>query len=153
MRIQEFTKNYQQETYQFIFQIMIQDVKKESDKLKIELIPEETIYETYILSGGNFWIALDDNDNVIGTIGLKVNGNKSTLHRFYINASYRSCGIGSKLYQKLEQYASDSKVNEIYLSAGRHLTSAHSFYKKQGFQVIDDKDLNRSIKYVKKIKK
>lgn len=152
MRIQVFQRKYQQEVYQFIYHVMIKDVKKEPNKLKIELIPEEDIYKTYILSGGNFWIALNSNNEVIGTIGLKVENKHASLHRFYVSKSYRSCKIGSGLYERLEQYAYDKHVKEIYLSSGRHLKNAHAFYQKHGFEVIDDSDMNCSTRFLKTLK-
>lgn len=151
MKIQIFTEKYQQQVYQFIYDIMIEDVKKDPNKLKEELIPEQNILESYFSSGGCFWIVTDAQDEIIGTIGLEVIQDRAYLRRFYIKSSYRSCGIGTKLYHILEQFAYNQQVKIIYLSAGRNLTNAHRFYQKQGYQVMDDCNIHSSLKYYKKL--
>ena len=59
------------------------------------------IVANYISTGNMFWIAVDDNDRVIGSIGTKiVSKNEMWLKRLYVKSTMKMQGIGKKLYKK-----------------------------------------------------
>jgi len=72
-----------------------------------------------------------ENEKLIGTIGLQ--GDK--LVGFYISFSKRKKGIGSKLYDFIEEEAKQRNIKTLYLTA---TPSAVSFYKSRNFQKIED---------------
>lgn len=51
-------------------------------------------FEEYQNEGSKFWIALNDKDEVIGTIGaLKVSNEEVKMNSLYVNSNYRQLGI------------------------------------------------------------
>lgn len=147
IEIIKYSNLYKEELYDFIFAIMIADVKKEPNALKKELIDLNNIEEYY---KGNFWIAID-NRKIIGSIGLLVNSSIGEIKRLYISSDYRRKGIGTLLYHHLEQTAKNMKIKELQLSAGINLENAHNFYKKMGYTRYGISDSDNSYRYKKAI--
>ncbi|MNY29254.1 acetyltransferase [compost metagenome] len=106
------------------------------------------IYSNYINDGGNFWIALNDNGEVVGSIGLqKKNKEVAVLKKFFVYKDYRGkeFGTGKKLYEALLNFAKKQGFSKIILDTPSKATRSHGFYKKVGFKEIDKEDL--PIKY------
>lgn len=102
------------------------------------------IQSSYINDGGNFWIALNDNDEVVGSIGLQKKTNEvAVLKKFFVYKEYRGkeFGIGISLYQALIDFAKQQGVSKIILDTPSKATRSHGFYKKVGFKKIDKEDL------------
>ncbi|MFX0090519.1 MAG: GNAT family N-acetyltransferase [Candidatus Hodarchaeota archaeon] len=53
---------------------------------------------------------------------------------------YQRKGIGSRLMQVFEQHMRDLGVPGIHLGTSNHNTKALPFYKKQGYQIISEKE-------------
>lgn len=88
----------------------------------------------YISSGNRFWIAIDDNDRVIGTIGTKIiSENEMWLKRLYVKSSMKRKGIGKMLYKKAEEFAVEKGVNTIYTRFSPDYFEAQKFYPAMGF--------------------
>ncbi|MNI43457.1 acetyltransferase [compost metagenome] len=106
------------------------------------------IHSNYIYDGGNFWIALNDNGEVVGSIGLqrKTKG-VAVLKKFFVYKDYRGkeFGTGKKLYEALLDFAKKQGFSKIILDTPSKATRSHGFYKKVGFKEIDKEDL--PIKY------
>ena len=52
----------------------------------------------YLNKGDMFWIALDDNDRVIGSVGCNLlPDDEAVLHMLYIKHDLKRQGIGTKL--------------------------------------------------------
>ena len=70
------------------------------------------IKSNYFDRGGRFWIAVDENDRVIGSIGyVRVDGaNEAFIHRLFVKVEEKRKGIGSALLKIAEE---DMKNNEI----------------------------------------
>lgn len=106
------------------------------------------IHSNYIDDGGNFWIALNDNGEVVGLIGLqKKNKEVAVLKKFFVYKDYRGneFGIGKKLYEVLLDFAKEQGFSKIILDTPSKATRSHGFYKKVGFKETDKEDL--PIKY------
>lgn len=85
----------------------------------------------YIANNGNFWIAIDGNNNIVGTIALENRKSFGILKRFYIDKEYQRTGIGSLLYSKFETYVkTKTNIKTLYLACGQSLKGAHKFYEK-----------------------
>ncbi|WGG44698.1 GNAT family N-acetyltransferase [Rossellomorea sp. DA94] len=111
-------------------------VEEQPDILDIQM--------NYINNGGNFWVALNDNEEVVGTIGLqKENNEVAVLKKFFVYKDYRGkeYGIGTDLYKELIEFAKKNGFSKIVLDTPAKATRSHSFYKKVGFMEIDKKDL------------
>ncbi len=106
------------------------------------------IFEDYIASGGNFWVAKDD-DKLAGTIGLvKYNDKIGILKKFFVYEKYRGKPhhLGQKLYFKLMGFAKEININTIILDTPKNTTRAHKFYEKAGFKKIEPSELPISYK-------
>lgn len=106
------------------------------------------IHSNYINDGGNFWIALNDKEEVIGSIGLqKKNKEIAVLKKFFVYKDYRGkeFGTGKKLFEALLDFDKKQGFSKIILDTPSKATRSHSFYKKVGFKETDKQNL--PIKY------
>ncbi|KMY50678.1 GNAT family N-acetyltransferase [Peribacillus loiseleuriae] len=106
------------------------------------------IQSNYIYDGGNFWVALNDNGEVVGSIGLqKKNNEVAVLKKFFVYKDYRGkeVGIGTGLYETLLVFAKKQGFTKVILDTPSKATRSHRFYKKVGFKEIVKEDL--PIKY------
>lgn len=149
LKIEKYSEEYKEELYKFVFNIMIDDVKKTPEELKKELVDLEDIKQYY---KDNFWIALSER-KIIGSIGLKIEENKAQIKRVYVAKEHRHKGIGTLLYKKLENAAIKNNVYNLYLNAGTNLLNAHKFYEKFGYINCGISENGNSYVYKKRIEK
>jgi putative acetyltransferase len=98
----------------------------------------------YQQRNGDFWVALNDQNQVVGTIALIDNGEVfGTIRKMFVRADYRGKerGVAAKLFAILEQKAIDSKMTGLYLGTVHKLKASHRFYEKNGFSEILKADL------------
>lgn len=92
--------------------------------------------ERYYQNNGGFWLAEADG-KVIGTIGLMIAQNGcAVMKKFFVNAQYRSQGVGLALYKTLLEYAENAGVKCIILYTPLVARASHRLYEKAGFQQI-----------------
>ena len=73
------------------------------------------IANCYKKSGGGFWLALDDG-KLIGTIRLMMAQNGcAVMKKFFVDAQYRSQGVGLALYKTLIEHAVNAGVKCVIL--------------------------------------
>lgn len=93
----------------------------------------DAIPETYSGRGG-FWIAVQD-DQVIGTVGLKDMGNNIVkLKRMFVASDLHGKGIGEALLNYALNYAKAQGFSKVILNTNEHMIRAHHFYEKHGFK-------------------
>lgn len=77
-------------------------------------------------------------DQVVGFIGLhtslayEFNGQYLRIVALAVDGRHRNLGIGTKLTQAAEQYASENNMG-IALDSGFHREAAHAFYESRGY--------------------
>ncbi len=95
------------------------------------------IQTNYFDRGGMFWIALDERNRVIGSIGFRTNEkpNEVTLHRLFVKYNLKHRGIGTALLQKAEEYISSIGKEKVYihLGTGQEWFESKAFYKKHRY--------------------
>jgi GNAT superfamily N-acetyltransferase len=92
------------------------------------------IVGNYFSTGNMFWIAIDDNDRVIGSIGTKiVSQNEMWLKRLYVKSTMKRQGIGKKLYKMAEEFAIQKGIDTIYTRFSSDYVEAKKFYPSIGF--------------------
>ena len=132
--IKAFESKYNVKVNEFIISILVEEFGSEECRKELE----EQDNEEYIQKGGYLWIALDNEDNVIGTIALrKHNENEAELKKLYDKKDYRGKGLSKELYNIFLQQAQKDKYNRIFLGTYDKLETAIKFYLKQGFKPID----------------
>ncbi len=99
MRIIPFEAGYRDD---MIFMILsAKDALGRVPRLNDDLLDIEA---AYLRKGGGFWLALDENDRVIGCIGYSSEPDSSevTLHRLYVKPERKRQGVGSALLETAE---------------------------------------------------
>lgn len=90
----------------------------------------------------NFWYAIEDNGNIVGSIGLKkIDDQYGEIKKLFVAKSYRSKGVAQRLMNTLIKAALKHKFNFLILGTVDKLHAAHKFYNKYGFEQIKQQDL------------
>lgn len=95
------------------------------------------IQSNYFDKGDMFWIALNENDRVIGSVGFNTNknGRDVTLHRLFVKSNLKHQGIGTALLHTAEKYIKELGRETIYinLGIGDEWFESRAFYTKHGY--------------------
>ena len=100
----------------------------------------------------NFFVAyIEETGEIIGTIGIRAYDkdfpefrhlysieNTSSIWRLFVDERCRRCGLASKLFSIAENFANQSKYQNIYLHTHKTLNGALEFWTKMGFVVSLD---------------
>lgn len=136
MQIQSYSININKKDIEnHILEILKNEFPKDYEK--ISTYDLWNIYEEYQKDWWNFWIALDENENIIWCIWLKIYSDQlAILKKLYVKKEYRWSWLAHILYDKLITLAKERKVKEIYLWTSQEMIAAQKFYTKQGFNNI-----------------
>lgn len=95
------------------------------------------IQANYFDKGDMFWIAVDDNDRVIGSVGYNSveNSGDVMLHRLFVKANFKHQGIGTALLKNAEDYLKSigKKSATVHLGDKEHFYESWRFYPKHGY--------------------
>jgi DNA-binding MarR family transcriptional regulator/GNAT superfamily N-acetyltransferase len=73
-----------------------------NDEINIGILKAENEY--YFNRSCNFWYAVDDSGEIIGSIGLKkINQKDAEIKKFFVSKPYRGKGVSRKLFSVLKQ--------------------------------------------------
>ena len=95
------------------------------------------VQRNYIDTGDMFWLAIDENDRVIGCIGYNsIPGTTEVkLHRLYIKAARKRQGIGTRLLHTVERHLRENGKTAAHVHlGGKEYFESRSFYPKHGYQ-------------------
>lgn len=96
----------------------------------------------YLANGGNFWVALNEDGNVVGSIGLqRLTEDLYILKKFFVYSEYRGKAFSVGLFNELLRYAKQQGIKTIVLDTPSIATRSHRFYEKNGFKAISQRDL------------
>ncbi|MBR2731929.1 MAG: GNAT family N-acetyltransferase [Clostridia bacterium] len=102
----------------------------------------------YFNKGDMFWIAVDDNDRVIGCVGcnLLFDG-EASLHRLYIKYNLKQQGIGTKLLTIAEDFAKNNgrKMMKVHLGDKTTYFESRQFYSKHGYSYTDEDHMVKAL--------
>ncbi len=102
----------------------------------------------YFNKGDAFWIALDENDRVIGCVGCNLlPDGEAVLHRLYVKFSLKRQGIGSALLEIAEDFARENGRKTIKVHLGDKTTyfESRAFYPKHGYKFVDDDHVEKAL--------
>lgn len=96
------------------------------------------IRTSYLDRGDMFWIAVDENDRVIGSIGFSriENSNEAFIHRLYVKPSMKRGGIGTALLSTAENEMRRLGITVAHVHLGEpkeQWFESYSFYPKHGY--------------------
>ena len=84
---------------------------------------------------GGFWIAVDDWEAIVGTIGLLAYGGIGVLKKFFVAAPYRGRGGPAfGLLDHLLHRARELGMTDIVLDTPAVATRSHAFYARNDFK-------------------
>ncbi len=102
----------------------------------------------YFNKGDMFWIAVDDNDRVIGSIGCNLLPNhEAVLHRLYIKYTLKRQGLGSMLLEVAENFARDNgkTTMNVHLGNKTDYFESRQFYPKHNYKYVTDDFMKKDL--------
>lgn len=140
MQIIEYEDRYKDQIIDLI--LTIQN-KEAGIGLSLEEQPDLCdIQNAYINDGGDFWVAVNEQGDAVGTIGLMNKGNGyGILKKFFVRSDYRSHKVGLQLYQALQKFCKDNHFKVIILDTPSVAETSHHFYERNGFSRIAKNEL------------
>lgn len=114
--------------------------------------------EIYCSEGNKYWIAVDENDKVVGGVGIgKLEGvsNVCELQKMYCLPEARGTGISHKLIELALDYAK-KYYSRCYLETLENMVAAQKFYEKYGFiriyePLVKTEHFACDIRYIKEL--
>lgn len=93
----------------------------------------------YFEKGTMFWVAVDDNDRVVGSIGYSKTEreDEAFLHRLYVKPTMKHNGIGTALLEVAENEMKNKGIAVSLVHLGEpkeQWFESYSFYPKHGYQ-------------------
>ena len=101
----------------------------------------------YFSSGNKFWLAIDDNDRVIGCIGYnRFSEDSAKLHRLYVKYNLKRQGIGSELLKVAEQHIKSVgyRYSVVHLG-GKEYFESRQFYPNRGYVEFEPNYLRKEL--------
>jgi len=103
-------------------------------------MPEEEI-RTEIDNGVLFW-GFERNDNLLGVMGIQDKGDVALIRHAYVRTCSRKQGIGESLLLHLERLTE----KPILVGTWKAASWAVSFYLKNGYTLVSDKQKDRLLR-------
>lgn len=104
----------------------------------------------YIDTGDMFFLALDENDRVIGCVGYQsITGtSEAFLHRLFVKAQLKRRGIGSALLAAAENHmkANGKTIARVHLGAPKEMwIESYCFYPKHGYAEYEPRYMKKEL--------
>lgn len=117
---------------------------------KVPTINEDlfNIRAAYFDKGDMFWVVVDSNNRVIGSIGYSsIDGTDDVwLHRLYIKKDLKHQGLGTALLRFTEDYLkSIGKSTVLVHLGGEEYYESRQFYPKNGYVYYADRYMKKRL--------
>ena len=108
------------------------------------------IKSNYFDQGDMFWVAIDENDRVVGSVGYSKieNTNEAFVHRLFVKASEKRKGIGTALLQvaENEMIKQGIAVSLVHLGEPKEQWfESYSFYPKHGYFEYEPRYMRKNL--------
>ncbi len=146
MIILPYTKKYRDDMIFMVLQA--KDAMGRKPSINEDLLDIES---NYLARGDMFWVALNDNDRVIGCIGYSrtENPDEAFLHRLYVKASEKRKGIGSALLLTAENAMIGHGIKSALVHLGVPMDQwfeSYTFYPKHGYTEYAPRYMRKDLK-------
>ena len=145
MKLIEFNEAYRDDMIFMVLQA--KDALGRKPSINRDLLD---IKSNYIDKGDAFFLAIDDNDRVIGCGGFSrfPNTNEAFVHRLYVKASEKRKGIGSALLERIEKEmkACGIAVSKVHLGEPKEQWfESYAFYPKHGYAEYEPRYMKKEL--------
>ena len=108
------------------------------------------IKANFLDRGDMFWIAVNEDDRVIGCVGYSRtnHGSEAFLRRFYVKASEKRKGIGTALLQTAETAMRTQGISIALVHLGEpkeQWFESYSFYPKHGYREYEPRYMRKNL--------
>ena len=108
------------------------------------------INANYAAKGTKFWLALDDNDRVIGCVGYSKaeREGEAFVHRLFVKPTLKRMGVGTALLKVVEDEMknNDIKVSLIHLGEPKEQWfESYAFYPKHGYVEFEPRYMKKEL--------
>jgi len=111
----------------------------EPGERKTTLEEQRTQIETLLRQENQTIFVAEQDDQLVGYLAASGGTFKRTRHSAYlvigVLQAFRGQGIGTQLFQKLEEWAKQQHIHRLELTVMTHNTAGIALYKKQGFAI------------------
>ncbi|KAA1039951.1 GNAT family N-acetyltransferase [Macrococcus equipercicus] len=136
----QYNESYKEQLINFILSIQQNEFNIAIDRADQPDL--EDIESNYLSSGGQFWMALSEDNEIVGCVGLvRLANNNSALKKMFVNSNMKNLKIGKKLLNKVVDTALNHNIEHIYLGTIDKFISAQHFYSNNGFKEIEQSAL------------
>jgi putative acetyltransferase len=125
---------------------MITNIQQNEFQVPVTLADQpdlQTIPTFYQVKNGQFWVALHNDTEVIGSIALIDCGkNVGCIRKMFVKAEFRGeYGIAQQLLDILTTHAQSYHITDLYLGTVAKLKAAIRFYERNGFSPVEKNDI------------
>lgn len=110
----------------------------------LEKMYSDNVLNDNLTNKGHHFILAKENDVCLGFASFEFNymsTNATRLHKLYLLPSAQGKGVGKKLVDAIVEKAQKNHSTSLSLNVNR-FNKAVSFYKKVGFEIIAEEDLD-----------
>ena len=149
MKIIQYDEDYRDD---MIFTVLLaKDALGRKPTINPDLL---TINESYIKQGDMFWLAIDENDRVIGCVGYKSlpDTTEVFLHRLYVKPDMKRRGIGTALLHHAEAHIKEQGKTAIRIHLGaprEQWFESYCFYPKNGYREYEERYMIKNFDFRK----
>jgi N-acetylglutamate synthase-like GNAT family acetyltransferase len=115
--------------------------------ITLEDQPDLADIDKFYRSGaGDFWVA-EASGQIVGTIALiDIGRGQGALRKMFVHEDFRGAGTGvaRQLLDVLLAHSRNNGLTKIILGTTAKFLAAHRFYEKNGFRLIDARELPKS---------
>jgi GNAT superfamily N-acetyltransferase len=133
------------QTYSEIYQKQVENLVLgvQNNEFKLGLTAQDqpdlpNIGEFY--KNGCFWVALNEQNEVVGTIGIEpLNETQAALRKMFLEKSMRGnkdLNLAQNLFETLLQFVQQKGYRELWLDTPLPAQAAHRFYERNGFELM-----------------
>lgn len=98
------------------------------------------LYSVYSQDFCNYWVVIDENDQLFGGGGLSPLQGDSTvleIQKMYFLTEIRGQGFAKQILERCFEFADTHKFNQLYLETTKDLWQAVKLYEKLGFKHLN----------------
>ncbi len=107
------------------------------------------VQANYFDKGDMFWLAIDENDRVIGSVGYSSveSSDEVWLHRLFVKYNLKRKGIGGALLQMAESNikSKGKTAIRIHLGEQKYYFESYSFYLKHNYKQYDERYMIKNL--------